>query len=61
MVDGHDHLTLDEALADPIVRAVMKADRVDPQALAEDLRRVAEEIEWEHVSPPSVQECEFCC
>ena len=33
--------TLTEILSDSIVRAVMDADRVDPGALEEDLRRMA--------------------
>jgi hypothetical protein len=58
MRDGRQELTLEEFLADPLILAVMKADRVDPKALAIDLRRVADEIEWEYVMPsPSVQEC----
>ena len=34
-------LTLCEALADPLVRAVMAADGVDPRRLATELREVA--------------------
>ena len=30
-------LSLDEALSDPLIRAVMAADRVDPARLAADL------------------------
>lgn len=33
--------SLTEALADPIVRAIMRADRIDPAALESDLRRMA--------------------
>jgi len=33
--------TLSEALADPLIRAVMAADRVDPGALAAELREIA--------------------
>jgi hypothetical protein len=33
--------TLSEALADPLVRAVMAADGVDPRQLATDLRAMA--------------------
>ena len=36
--------TLNEALSDPVIRAVMKADGVDPTALIADLRRVAQSI-----------------
>lgn len=61
MSGGRDDLTLEEFLADPLIRAVMKADRVDPQTLADDLRRVAEAIDWQHVTPsPSMQECRVC-
>ncbi|WP_460451403.1 hypothetical protein [Alsobacter sp. SYSU BS001988] len=34
-------LTLDELLSDPLVRSLMRADGVDAQALARDLRAVA--------------------
>ena len=37
-------LTITEILSDPIVEAVMKADRVDPVALAAQLRRIAQEV-----------------
>ena len=37
---GYDP-TLSEALADPLVRAVMAADGVDPRQLAADLRAMA--------------------
>jgi hypothetical protein len=36
----HD-MSLQEALADPLIRAVMAADRVDPARLAADLAQVA--------------------
>ena len=36
--------TLSEALSDPVILAVMKADRVDPAALATDLRHMAARI-----------------
>ena len=36
--------TLREALCDPIVRAVMKADGVDPAVLEADLRQMALKI-----------------
>lgn len=36
--------SLSEALADPIVRAMMKADGVDPSMLEADLRRIARVI-----------------
>jgi hypothetical protein len=36
--------SLCEALSDPVIRAVMKADGVDPVTLAADLRRVARNL-----------------
>ena len=36
--------TLNEALSDPVIRAVMQADGVDPAALVADLRRVARSL-----------------
>jgi hypothetical protein len=40
----HFELTLTEALADPLVQAVMAADGVDPEKLANCLGAVAERI-----------------
>jgi len=40
--------SLSEALSDPVIRAVMKADGVDPTALAADLQRIARNLR--HVS-----------
>jgi hypothetical protein len=58
MHEDSTELTLEEALADPLIRAVMKADRVDPKSLADDLRRIAAGIDWQYVIPsPSVAEC----
>jgi hypothetical protein len=39
----HDELTLDEMLNDPLIGAVMRADRVDPEQLGAELARVADE------------------
>jgi len=36
-------LTIDEAIRDPMIRLVMKADRVNPRALEAMLRTVADE------------------
>jgi hypothetical protein len=36
--------SLSEALSDPVIRAVMKADGVDPALLAADLRRLASSL-----------------
>lgn len=41
----HADLTLDELLNDPMVRAVMAADRIDAAALEAELRGVARERE----------------
>jgi hypothetical protein len=40
-----DDLSIDELLADSLVRAVMRADRVDPVALGSLLRSVAGRLE----------------
>ena len=36
--------SLIEALSDPVIRAVMKADGVDPTILAADLQRIAHNL-----------------
>jgi hypothetical protein len=36
--------SLSEALSDPVIRAVMKADGVDPAALTADLQRIARNL-----------------
>jgi len=36
-------LTIDEAIRDPMIRLVMKADRVDPQSFETMLRSLADE------------------
>jgi hypothetical protein len=41
---GESELTTEEILADPIVRALMLADKVDPGALEEMLRFVASRL-----------------
>jgi hypothetical protein len=46
--------SLSEALADPVVRAVMAADGVDPRKLAAELRAIATRLnlaERSHVAP----------
>jgi hypothetical protein len=48
-------LSLNEALADPLVRAVMAADGVDPRRLAAELREVAARLnrfDRSHVAKP---------
>jgi hypothetical protein len=42
--------TLADALADPLVRAVMAADRVDPEKLAGCLGKVAERIRLREIA-----------
>jgi hypothetical protein len=37
--------TLSDALSDPLIRAVMAADRVDPRELEAGLRDIARQIE----------------
>ncbi|MCQ8783363.1 hypothetical protein [Mangrovibrevibacter kandeliae] len=39
--------TLDEIMADPIVRVLMRADKVDPQRLRAKLDRLAEGLKGE--------------
>ena len=36
--------SLSETLSDPVIRAIMKADGVDPVALAADLQRIARNL-----------------
>ena len=45
---GRD-MSLDEALADPLIRAVMAADRVDPARLAAELAETARRLD--RISP----------
>ena len=45
-------ITLSDALSDPIVQAVMQADKVDPAALEADLLAIARVLE----SPPTAME-----
>jgi hypothetical protein len=44
---GCRDMSLREALSDPLIRAVMAADRVDPDRLAVELAHVA--AKWEPV------------
>ena len=54
---------LAQILSDPLIRAVMKADRVDPCALEADLRATASKLE--RARSPSVtaepEGCIVCC
>jgi hypothetical protein len=44
MTRFHTDPTLNELLGDPVTKAIMKADRVDPQKLEATLRSLAREI-----------------
>lgn len=46
-------LTIDEAIRDPMIRLVMKADRVDPHAFERMLRSLADEQHPGSKAPPS--------
>ncbi|MER8654125.1 hypothetical protein [Mesorhizobium sp. M0847] len=46
-------LTIDEAIRDPMIRLVMKADRVNPRAFEAMLRTVADEQGLSGAAPPS--------
>jgi hypothetical protein len=37
-------MTFPEILSDPLIRALMKADHVDPNVLKDDLGRIAREL-----------------
>jgi hypothetical protein len=58
MQRSYNELTLSNALADPMVRAVMAADRVDPQELAAMLTAIASTL---RPSPPTAQLACFNC
>lgn len=44
MFCSRNELTLDDMIADPIVRALMAADGVDPEAFIEEMERMAKTI-----------------
>jgi hypothetical protein len=44
MTTSHDDPTIDDLLGDPVTRAVMKADGVDPSALEAMLRALAPRV-----------------
>jgi hypothetical protein len=44
MYGCHDEPSLSDALSDPIVRTIMNADHVDPQALEASLRATAAKV-----------------
>ena len=45
-------LTIDEAIRDPMIRLVMKADRVDPRAFEATLRSLAAALAAARKAPP---------
>jgi hypothetical protein len=53
-------LNLTEALADPIVRAVMDADGVDPRQLAAELREMAAALNLFDRAPVISHEARRC-
>ena len=54
MTTSRYDLTLDELLSDPVTRAVMKADRVDPSELETMLRALAPR--FERAAGPSIRD-----
>ena len=54
MIQCHGDVTLTEALADPIVQALMAADDVDPAELKADLLALARGMEAEAAYAPPV-------
>jgi hypothetical protein len=50
-------LTLRDALSDPVIRAVMEADRVDPDELEADLNEIARTLR--HRVTPQVSCCDM--
>jgi hypothetical protein len=51
---GCRDMSLDEALADPLIRTVMAADRVDPVRLAAELAHVA--AKWKRFADTNMRE-----
>jgi hypothetical protein len=59
MTKFHDDPALDELLGDPMTRAIMRADRVDPLKLEAMLRSLAREIAGRSgASPTALVEAE---
>jgi hypothetical protein len=50
----HDRTTIDELMADPLIQKVMRADRVEPQALRALMDGAALRIAEARASRPSV-------
>ncbi|WP_296738312.1 hypothetical protein [Mesorhizobium sp.] len=49
-------LTIDEAIRDPMIRLVMKADGIDPKAFERMLRALAAEQASDDVPPPFLED-----
>jgi hypothetical protein len=52
-------MTFPEILSDPLVRALMQADHVDPNVLQDDLGRIARELRANNRSASS-DTCRVC-
>ena len=53
-------MTLPEILSDPLIQAVMAADRVNPRDLAAELRRVALALPGQPIPDPHAERCYIC-
>ena len=53
-------MTLPEILSDPLIQAVMAADRVHPGRLAAELRRVALALPRQPIPDPYAERCYAC-
>ena len=53
-------MTLPEILSDPLIQAVMAADRVNPRNLAAELRRVALALPRQPIPDPHAERCYVC-
>jgi hypothetical protein len=53
-------MTLPEILCDPLIRAVMAADRVNPRDLAVELRRVALALPRQPIADAHVEHHHAC-
>jgi len=56
---GKTTQTFPEVLSDPLTRALMAADGVDPQALEVELREIAAKLSFAASDPDSP--CTACC
>ncbi len=53
-------MTLPEILSDPLIQAVMAADRVNPRDLAAELRRVALALPRQAIPDPHAEHRHIC-